>query len=119
MTKFNALKTTLIALCLGIPYLAEGAIIGQMPAYGDVLYITSEPCTSETGKIEANWYFSYSVNSLGNVSRSCYVRYNDQIWIRGTYGTESTYPMNYFSKPAGVAGAEANEKSDPKAESKQ
>jgi transcription elongation factor len=47
------------------------------------------------------------------------VRYNDQIWIRGAYGTESTYPMNYFSKPAGVAGAEANEKSDPKAESKQ
>ena len=29
------------------------------------------------------------------------------------------HPMNYFSKPAGVAGAEANEKSDPKAESKQ
>jgi hypothetical protein len=99
--------------------LAKAAIIGQMPAYGDVLYITSEPCTLETGKIEANWYFSYSVNSLGNVSRSCYVRYNDQIWIRGAYGTESTYPMNYFSKPAGVAGAEANEKSDPKAESKQ
>jgi len=119
VTKFTALKTILILLCLGISCLAKAAIIGQMPAYGDVLYITSEPCTSETGRIEANWYFSYSVNSLGNVSRSCYVRYNDQIWIRGTYGTESTYPMSYFSKPSGVAGADANEKSDPKAESKQ
>jgi len=119
VTQFTALKTILILLCLGISCLVKAAIIGQMPAYGDVLYITSEPCTSETGKVEANWYFSYSVNSLGNVSRSCYVRYNDQIWIRGTYGTESTYPMSYFSKPAGVAGVDANEKSDPKTESKQ
>jgi hypothetical protein len=28
------------------------------------------------------------------------VRYNDQIWIRGPFGAETTYPMSYFSKPA-------------------
>jgi hypothetical protein len=77
------------------------AILGQMPAHGDILYITSEPCTAENGSVEPNWFFSYSVNSLGSVTRSCYVRYNDQIWIKGPFGSESTFPMSYFSKPAG------------------
>jgi hypothetical protein len=87
---------------LGNP-IAQGAIIGQMPAHGDILYITAEPCTSETGRIEPNWFFSYSVNAVGSVSRSCYVKYNDQIWIRGPFGAEATYPMSYFAKPTGAA----------------
>lgn len=87
------------ALCV-VTAQGGAAIIGQMPAHGDVLYITSEPCTAENGRVEPNWYFSYSVNSLGAVTRSCYVRYNDQIWIKGPYGTESTFPMSYFGKPA-------------------
>lgn len=86
---------------------AQGAVIGSMPSFSDILYITSEPCTTETGKIEPNWYFSYSVNALGTVTRSCYVRYNDQIWIRGPYGSESTFPMSYFAKPAAGSPAEA------------
>ncbi|QWD65732.1 hypothetical protein [Polynucleobacter sp. MWH-Aus1W21] len=87
---------------------AKAAIIGQMPSFSDILYITGEPCTSETGKVEPNWYFSYSVNALGTVTRSCYVRYNDQIWIRGPYGSESTFPMSYFSKPAASGSADAS-----------
>ena len=86
---------------------AQAAVIGSMPSFSDILYITSEPCTTETGKIEPNWYFSYSVNALGAVTRSCYVRYNDQIWIRGPYGSESTFPMSYFAKPASGSSAEA------------
>lgn len=91
----------------------KAAIIGQMPSFSEVLYITAEPCTSESGKVEPNWYFSYSVNAVGTVTRSCYVRYNDQIWIKGPYGSESTFPMSYFTKPAD------NGKADPNAEVKQ
>ena len=103
----NLLRTTFKILLasiwlLGNP-LAQAAVIGQMPAHGDILYITAEPCTSEAGRIEPNWFFSYSVSATGSVSRSCYVRYNDQIWIRGPFGAETTYPMSYFSKPASAA----------------
>jgi hypothetical protein len=96
------LKLKFLIFCALATVAGQGvaAIIGQMPAHGDVLYITSEPCTAENGRVEPNWYFSYSVNSLGSVSRSCYVRYNDQIWIKGPYGSESTFPMSYFGKPA-------------------
>ena len=78
---------------------ASAAILGQMPSHGDILYITADPCTAENGRVEPNWFFSYSVNALGAVSRSCYVRYNDQIWIKGPFGAESTFPMSYFTKP--------------------
>ena len=90
------------------------AIIGQMPAHGDILYITTEPCTAENGRVEPNWYFSYSVNSLGSVTRSCYVRYNDQIWIKGPFGAESTFPMSYFGKPAGSDSGKAEQGSEVK-----
>jgi len=96
-------KILLASICLLGNQMAQGAIIGQMPAHGDILYITAQPCTSETGRIEPNWFFSYSVSATGSVSRSCYVRYNDQIWIRGPFGAESTYPMSYFAKPTGAA----------------
>jgi hypothetical protein len=90
------------------------AIIGQMPAHGDILYITSQPCTAENGRVEPNWYFSYSVNSLGSVTRSCYVRYNDQIWIKGPFGAESAFPMSYFGKPATGDSAKAEQGSEVK-----
>ena len=96
--KFSFL--VLVPLFAAVTLPATAAIIGQMPSFSEVLYITSEPCTSETGKVEPNWYFSYSVNALGTVTRSCYVRYNDQIWLKGPYGSESTFPMSYFTKPA-------------------
>jgi hypothetical protein len=84
---------------------SSAAILGQMPVHGDVLYITTEPCTAENGRVEPNWFFSYSVNSLGSVTRSCYVLHNDQVWIKGPYGAESTFPMSFFKKPAaGSAG---------------
>lgn len=91
--------------------LTQAVIIGQMPLFSEVMYITSEPCSSESGRVEPNWYFSYSVNALGAVTRSCYVRYNDQIWIKGPYGSESTFPMSYFTKPTNLS---TDEGSDPK-----
>jgi len=103
----DALRWSLAGLIAWVAFPAQGAVIGSMPSFSDILYITSEPCTTETGKIEPNWYFSYSVNALGAVTRSCYVRYNDQIWIRGPYGSESTFPMSYFAKPASGSSAEA------------
>jgi hypothetical protein len=95
-----------VFLALALPI--KAAIIGQMPSFSEVLYITGEPCTSESGKVEPNWYFSYSVNAMGTVTRSCYVRYNDQIWIKGPYGSESTFPMSYFTKPADAGKADAS-----------
>ena len=97
-----------VSLLIGLVLPARDAIIGQMPTLNEVLYITAEPCTSESGKIEPKWYFSYSVNALGTVTRSCYVRYNDQIWLKGPYGTESTFPMSYFSKPVDASKAETS-----------
>jgi hypothetical protein len=95
-----------VLLVIALPI--KAAIIGQMPSFSEVLYITGEPCTSESGKVEPNWYFSYSVNAVGAVTRSCYVRYNDQIWIKGPYGSESTFPMSYFTKPADAGKADAS-----------
>ena len=110
-------KILLVSISLIGANMAQGAVIGQMPAHGDILYITGEPCTSDTGRIEPNWFFSYSVNAVGSVSRSCYVKYNDQIWIRGPFGAEATYPMSYFSKPTGASGGAEN-KSDASPEAK-
>lgn len=84
----------------------RAAILGQMPVHGDILYITTEPCTAENGRVEPNWFFSYSVNSLGSVSRSCYVLHNDQVWIKGPFGAESTFPMSFFKKPAGTGSGQ-------------
>ena len=96
------------SLLAGLGLSVQAAIIGQMPSLNEVLYITAEPCTSESGRVEPRWFFSYSVNAVGGVTRSCYVRYNDQIWIKGPYGTESTFPMSYFSKPVDTSKADAS-----------
>jgi hypothetical protein len=88
--------------------------LGQMPVHGDILYITTEPCTAENGRVEPNWYFSYSVSSLGSVTRSCYVLHNDQVWIKGPYGAESTFPMSFFKKPAGTGSGQPEQGSSLK-----
>ena len=93
--QFLVCSALFLAACSG-----HAAILGQMPVHGDVMYITNEPCTAENGRVEPNWFFSYSVNSLGSVTRSCYVLHNDQVWIKGPYGAESTFPMSFFKKPA-------------------
>ena len=93
--QFLVCSALFLAACPG-----HAAILGQMPVHGDVMYITNEPCTAENGRVEPNWFFSYSVNSLGSVTRSCYVLHNDQVWIKGPYGAESTFPMSFFKKPA-------------------
>jgi hypothetical protein len=95
-------------------YPGSAAILGQMPVHGDILYITTEPCTAENGRVEPNWFFSYSVNSLGSVSRSCYVLHNDQVWIKGPYGAESTFPMSFFKKPAGTGSGQPEQGSSVK-----
>ena len=95
-------------------YPGSAAILGQMPVHGDILYITTEPCTAENGRVEPNWYFSYSVSSLGSVTRSCYVLHNDQVWIKGPYGAESTFPMSFFKKPAGTGSGQAEQGSSVK-----
>lgn len=86
----------------------KAAIIGQMALLNEVLYITAEPCTSESGRVEPRWYFSYSVNAVGTITRSCYVRYNDQIWLKSPYGTETTFPMSDFTRPNDASKAEAS-----------
>ena len=103
----NPLVLLLGYALFGLIQPVKAAIIGQMPSLNEVLYITAEPCTSESGRVEPRWYFSYSVNAVGTITRSCYVRYNDQIWLKGPYGTESTYPMSNFTKPDDASKAEA------------
>jgi hypothetical protein len=97
-----------------VAFPGRAAILGQMPVHGDILYITTEPCTAENGRVEPNWYFSYSVNSLGSVTRSCYVLHNDQVWIKGPYGAESTFPMSFFKKPAGTGSGQPEQGSSVK-----
>jgi len=87
---------------------SDAAIIGQMTSFNEVLYITADPCTSESGRVEPRWFFSYSVNAQGTVTRSCYVRYNDQIWIKGPYGSESNFPISYFTKPTDAGKADTS-----------
>ena len=114
LTQILRFKLLMVSVLLMTANCGSAAILGQMPAHGDILYITTEPCTSENGRVEPNWYFSYSVNSLGTVTRSCYVRYNDQIWIKGPYGSESTFPMSYFAKPAGGDSGKSDQGSEVK-----
>jgi hypothetical protein len=100
---FNQILGMQLLVCFALTlasYPVRAAILGQLPVHGDILYITTEPCTAENGRVEPNWFFSYSVNSLGSVTRSCYVLHNDQVWIKGPYGAESTFPMSLFKKPA-------------------
>ncbi|NDI27510.1 MAG: hypothetical protein EBY73_07550 [Burkholderiaceae bacterium] len=81
-------------------FYARADIVGFMPAYGERLVITSETCKWENGREEPNWLFAYFESSFGNVTRACYVRYNNQIWLRKSSGVEMVFPADYFTKPA-------------------
>ena len=78
---------------------ARADIVGVMPAYGERLVITSETCKWENGREEPNWLFAYFESAFGVVNRACYIRYNNQIWLRRATGVEMVFPAEYFKQP--------------------
>ena len=70
-----------------------------MPTSGLVYVITSETCKTSDGKDAKGWLLSYSYNSLGMATRSCYQKYNENIWIWEFSGREYIFPASNF-KPA-------------------
>ncbi len=78
---------------------ARADIVGVMPAYGERLVITSETCKWENGREEPNWLFAYFETAFGVVNRACYIRYNNQIWLRRATGVEMVFPAEYFKQP--------------------
>jgi hypothetical protein len=78
---------------------ARADIVGVMPAYGERLVITSETCKWENGREEPNWLFAYFESAFGVVNRACYIRYNNQIWLRRATGVEMVFPAEYFKPP--------------------
>jgi transcriptional regulator with XRE-family HTH domain len=74
-------------------------IVGVMPAFGERLVITSETCKWDNGREEPNWLFAYFETSFGVVNRACYIRYNNQIWLRRASGVEMVFPAEYFKQP--------------------
>jgi transcriptional regulator with XRE-family HTH domain len=87
---------------------ARADIVGMMPAYGERLVITSETCKWENGREEPNWLFAYFETAFGVVSRACYIRYNNQIWLRRASGVEMVFPAEYFKAPSNPAEAVKN-----------
>ena len=78
---------------------ARADIVGVMPAYGERLVITSETCKWDNGREEPNWLFAYFETAFGVVNRACYIRYNNQIWLRRATGVEMVFPAEYFKQP--------------------
>ena len=78
---------------------ARADIVGVMPAYGERLVITSETCKWDNGREEPNWLFAYFESAFGVVNRACYIRYNNQIWLRRATGVEMVFPAEYFKQP--------------------
>ena len=78
---------------------ARADIVGVMPAYGERLVITSETCKWDNGQEEPNWLFAYFETAFGVVNRACYIRYNNQIWLRRATGVEMVFPAEYFKQP--------------------
>ena len=104
LKSYQKVSLYLILVILGVgaffSFYARADIVGFMPAYGERLVITSETCKWENGREEPNWLFAYFESSFGNVTRACYVRYNNQIWLRKSSGVEMIFPADYFTKPA-------------------
>ncbi len=78
---------------------ARADIVGVMPAYGERLVITSETCKWDNGREEPNWLFAYFETAFGVVNRACYIRYNNQIWLRRATGVEMVFPAEHFKQP--------------------
>jgi hypothetical protein len=87
---------------------ARADIVGVMPAYGERLVITSETCKWENGREEPNWLFAYFETAFGVVNRACYIRYNNQIWLRRATGVEMVFPAEYFKQPNAVVDTVKN-----------
>ncbi len=104
LKSYQKISVYLFVVILGVgaffSFYARADIVGFMPAYGERLVITSETCKWENGREESNWWFAYFESSFGNVTRACYVRYNNQIWLRKSSGVEMVFPADYFTKPA-------------------
>lgn len=104
LKSYQKISVYLFVVILGVgaffSFYARADIVGFMPAYGERLVITSETCKWENGREEPNWLFAYFESSFGNVTRACYVRYNNQIWLRKSSGVEMVFPADYFTKPA-------------------
>lgn len=104
LKSYQKISVYLILVILGVgaffSFYARADIVGFMPAYGERLVITSETCKWENGREEPDWLFAYFESSFGNVTRACYVRYNNQIWLRKSSGVEMVFPADYFTKPA-------------------
>ena len=71
-------------------------ILGQMSTMGQVYVITSEVCKLADGNEARNWSLSYSYNAIGMATRSCYQKYNNNIWIWEFTGREYIFPAEYF-----------------------
>jgi hypothetical protein len=76
--------------------LTKAEVLGQMTASGLVYVITSDICKTADGKDAKGWLLSYSYNSIGMATRSCYQKYNDNIWIWEFSGREYIFPANNF-----------------------
>ena len=87
---------------------ARADIVGVMPAYGERLVITSETCKWENGREEPNWLFAYFETAFGVVNRACYIRYNNQIWLRRATGVEMVFPAEYFKQPNAIVDTVKN-----------
>ena len=93
------MKNVFLACLIFCSTLGRAEIVGQMTANGEVYVITSNICKTADGKDAKGWLMSYSYNSIGIANRSCYQKFNDNIWIWEFTGREYIYPASNF-KPA-------------------
>jgi len=93
------MKNIFLACLIFCSALVRAEIVGQMTANGEVYVITSDICKTADGKDAKGWLMSYSYNSIGIANRSCYQKFNDNIWIWEFTGREYFYPASNF-KPA-------------------
>jgi hypothetical protein len=90
------MKFILAIIALLVGPCANSEVLGQMTAMGQVYVITSEACKTADGKDAKGWSLSYSYNSIGIANRSCYQKYNDNIWIWEFSGREYVFPASFF-----------------------
>jgi hypothetical protein len=90
------MKFLIFSIAFMICQFGQAEVLGQMTAMGQVYVITSEVCKLADGKEAKGWSLSYSYNAIGIASRSCYQKYNDNIWIWEFTGREYIYPASFF-----------------------
>ncbi len=92
----NPIKIIFSIILILVSQAARSEVLGQMTAMGQVYVITSEACKTADGKIANGWLLSYSYNAIGVATRSCYQKYNDNIWLWEFSGREYVFPSSYF-----------------------